>query len=319
MQQKIITLVGGTGFLGRYIIPQLASSGYGLRVISRNPANAIHLKTSGEPGQVVLTYGNLSRPESLREQIKGSHAVINMVGILFEGRGQTFSALHAQGAEQLAKMAKMAGVKRFIHISALGVDKAATSKYARTKITGEKAVTAAFPGATILRPGVIFGPEDYFYNRFAAMAQYMPFLPLIGGGEMRFQPVYVRDVAQAVQAVLERDSSKGRIYELGGPEVFTLRQILQYVMRVTGREKMLLPISFPLATLMGLLYELTPFPMLTRDQVKLLHYDNLVDERAHSFRELGISPTAVQAIVPHYLQRFSKRHASPTPHLFTSA
>ncbi len=306
MQQKVITLVGGSGFLGRYITKQLASAGYAIRIISRNPAAAIHLKTAGDPGQVVLTYGNILKPESFINQLTGSHAVINLVGVLFEKGRQNFSTLHAQGAEQLAKLSKQANVEKFIHISALGVDKAVTSKYARTKVMGEKAVSAAFPGATILRPGVVFGPEDDFYNRFAVMARYMPFMPLIGGGKTRFQPIYAGDVAKSVKSVIERDDSAGKMYELGGRDILTLKEVLQYVMYVTGYERPFLSVPFGLAAVIGLFLEWTPSPMLTSDQVKLLHYDNIVGEDALTMSGLNIEPTPVNSVVPYYLSRFGK-------------
>lgn len=306
MNQKVITIIGGTGFLGRYIVKALASAGYTIRVISRHPESALHLKTAGDVGQVVLMGGNLNDPDSLFGKIDGSYAVINLVGVLFEGRRQRFGNLHAKGAEKLAQIAKNCGVERFIQISALGVDKAATSQYARSKFQGEKAVLAAFPQATILRPSVVFGPEDNFYNQFARMACFAPALPLIGGGKSRFQPVYVMDIARAVVACLRQDETRGQVYELAGSQVYSFKQILQYILQVTGKHRWLMPLPFALASLIGAVGEWLPVPPLTRDQVRLLKYNNVATPGAPGFAQLGITPTAVEMVVPEYLGRYSK-------------
>lgn len=307
MEQKIVTIIGGTGFVGRYVVRSLAKAGYRLRVIARNPDGALHLKTAGTVGQIVLMSGNLSRSESLAGKLDQSYAVVNLVGILFERGRQNFTHLHAQGAERLAQMAKSAGVSRFVHLSALGVDKAIGSQYARSKMLGEKAVAAAFPEATILRPSVIFGAEDNFFNQFAAMASLSPALPLIGGGRTRFQPAYVGDVAAAAEACLTRDDVLGKTYELGGPTVYSFREILEYILRATGHRRALMPLPFGLASLMGAVAELLPRPPLTRDQVKLLKYDNVVSPGAKTFADLGISPLSVDMVVPEYLARFNRK------------
>ncbi len=310
--QRIITLVGGTGFVGRYVVKRLARAGYLVRVISRNPDKALHLKTAGTPAQIVLTYGDLSKPETLEGKLTGSYAVVNLVGIMFESGRQNFATIHAQGAEKLAKLAKAAGAEAFIHLSAIGVDRAMKSKYARTKATGEQAVLAAFPGATILRPGIIFGPEDGFYNKFAAMAVFSPFLPLIGGGKTRFQPVYVGDVAQAIFETIEDESVRGKIYELGGPSVYTFREILENILAIIDRKRLLLPVPFGLASLLGFFTELLPNPPLTRDQVRLLEVDNVVGEEAKTLADLGVSPTGAEIVVPEYLSRFRKPVHNPS-------
>lgn len=308
MEQKLVTIVGGTGFVGRYIVRLLAQQGYTIRVICRNPDAALHLKTAGSVGQIVLTGGNLSDPDSLFGKLDGSYAVINLVGVLFEAGRQNFT-LHAQGAEKLAKMAKNADVKRLIHMSALGIDKAKGSQYARTKLLGEKAVLAAFPEATILRPSIIFGAEDQFFNRFATMASLAPALPLIGGGKTKLQPVYVGDVAQAVATCLQRDNTQGKTYELGGPHIFSLREIMDYILRITGKKRQLLHIPSSIGEIMGACGELLPRPPITRDQVKLLRTDNVVSNEALTLATLGISPTAVDMVVPQYLARFDKKAA----------
>jgi NADH dehydrogenase len=308
MKQQVVTIVGGTGFVGRYIVKLLAARGYTIQVISRFPDNALYLKTAGDVGQIVLTQGNLARPETLVGKLAGSYAVINLVGLLHEsGGGQNFNKLHAQGAEKLAKMARASGVQRFIQMSALGVDKARGSLYARTKLLGEKAVFTAFPEATILRPSVMFGPEDNFFNKFARLAMISPALPLIGNGRTRFQPVYVGDVARAVQACLARVDTMGMTYELGGPQVYTFKELLQFMLQTIGRERMLIPVPFSLAALKALFLERLPRPLITRDQVRLLKSDNTVGLGAQTFANLGIHPTAMEIIVPEYLAAYRKK------------
>lgn len=310
MQQKIVTIVGGTGFVGRYVVQLLARTGYTLRIITRNPDTALHLKTAGDIGQIVLMHGNLAKPETLTGKLAHSFAVINLVGILFESGEQRFTQLHAKGAEKLAQMAKAEHVTRFIHSSALGIEQAAGSHYARSKLLGEKAVLAAFPEASILRPSIIFGPEDHFFNRFAAMASFLPLLPLIGGGQTRFQPVYVGNVASAILACLERHETQGQTYELGGPRIYTLRKLLEYILRITMRRRMLLPMPFGLAAGIGRIGECLPRPPLTRDQVLLLKHDSIVSAGAKNLVDLGITPSAVETIVPEYLARFHKKTAA---------
>lgn len=310
MEQKIVTIIGGTGFVGRYVVKRLAAAGYTIRVIARHPDAALHLKTSGHVGQIVLMSGDLADPETLVGKLDYSYAVINLVGVLFESGRQSFSHLHAQGAEKLAQMAKAAGAQRFVHLSALGIDKAKGSNYARSKLLGEKAVLAAFPEATILRPSIIFGPEDNFYNQFATMAGIAPALPLIGGGKTKFQPVYVGDVAQAVEVCLARPEAMGATYELGGPRVYSFQEILEYILQTIGKKRPLVPLPFAIAKFKACFLELMPRPLLTRDQVTLLKTDNIVTPGAPGFAQLGISPTAVEIIVPEYLSRFQRKTAA---------
>ncbi len=306
MQGKIVTVVGGTGFIGQYVVKLLAERGFTIRVIARNPESALQLRTAGDVGQVVLMKGDLGKPESLQDRITGSWAVINLVGILFENSRQNFAALHSVGAEKLAQIAKQAGVQRFVHMSSLGVDKLVKSKYARTKSIGEKTVRAAFPEATILRPSVVFGAEDNFYNNFANMATFAPALPLIGGGMTRFQPVYVMDVARAVLAALESPEAIGETYELGGPKVYSFKDVLTYICKTTGRKPALLNLPFGFMRFAATFTEFLPSPPLTRDRVTMLELDNVVSPGAKTFADLGIMPTAVEAVVPHYLKRFAK-------------
>lgn len=313
IKQQVITVVGGTGFLGRYVVRELAKAGYTVRTISRRPESGLHLKTAGHIGQVVLQQGDITRPETLAGKLDGSYAVVNLVGTLYERGRQNFAAVHSQGAERLAKEAAKAGAKRFIQISAIGVDKSQNAKYARTKANGEKAVKAAFEGATILRPGILFGAEDNFYNQFARMARCAPALPLIGGGKTRFQPVFVADVARAVVACVENADTAGETYELGGPRVYTFREILEYILDETKRHRSLVTLPFGIAAIMGVIGEFMPTPALTRDQVKMLKYDNVVDRDAKTLADLGITSTPVEMVVPDYLARYRAKNQPETP------
>lgn len=305
MKKKLVTVVGGTGFIGRYVVKLLAERGFTIRVIARNPESALHLKTAGDAGQVVLVKGNLAKPETLRGLLKDSWAVVNLVGILFENSRQNFTVLHSVGAEKLAQMAKQAGAERFVHMSSLGVDKVVKSKYARTKSMGEKTVKAAFPEATVLRPSVVYGAEDQFYNTFAQMACVLPALPLIGGGMTRFQPVYVMDVANAVVAALLNEDAVGQTYELGGPSTYTFREILSYICRTTNRHPAFISVPFGFMRAVAYMTEFFPNPPLTRDQVSMLEMDNIVSPASKHFSDLGILPTPTEAVVPAYLARFA--------------
>lgn len=316
MEQKIITVIGGTGFLGRYVVQALARAGYRLRVVSRHPERLDELKTLGEIGQIAIIDGNLNDISSIIPSLEGAYGVIDMVGILFENGNQRFSNLHSIGAEKLAIASKQAGVQRFIYISALGVENEFASAYARSKFVGERAVLAAFPSATILRPSIMFGAEDNFFNKFAKMAILAPFIPLIGGGKTLFQPIYVGDVAKAIVVCLEKldpinpenlaNNISGEIYELGGRKTYSFKEILQYIMKIIGKKKPLIPIPFWMASIIGRFMELLPNPPITRDQVKLLEFDNTVNPHARNLAHLGISPAAMEDVVPKYLEKFSK-------------
>lgn len=307
-QPDTICVVGGSGFLGRYVVKLLTEAGYRVKIVSRNPNAVDDLKTTGALGQVAFVKGNLAFPETVTRHIEGSAAVVNLVGILFESGGkQNFSTLHALGAEKLAQAAEREGVPVYIHMSALGVDRSSASTYAHTKMLGEKAVRAAFPNATILRPGVMFGAEDNFFNQFAAMAMISPVLPLIGKGETRFQPVYVGDVARAVlEAIRQPKIASGKTFELTGAETMTLRGVMEYVLKQTGRKACLVNVPFSIAGFMGTLSQVLPRPLLTRDQVKLLKYDNVASGNLPGLGALGIPATPVDNIVPDYLTRFRK-------------
>lgn len=311
MAQKIVTIIGGTGFLGRYVVRELARADYRIRIISRHPDSALFLKTAGHVGQITLERGDITDPVSLAHKTGDSHAVVNLTGIMCESGRQNFGNVHAFGPEKLAELARAARVPRFIHVSALGVDKARRSTYARSKLAGEQAVLSAFPTATILRPSVMFGPEDDFFNRFADMAKFSPVLPLIGGGKTRFQPVYVGDVARAIATCLKRQGDEGCVYELGGPLVYSFRELMAYILNLTGRDRPFITVPFGVASLLAPLAQFLPPPFdFTADQVRLLRSDNVVGLEALTFADLHIHPTALEMIVPEYLSRFRRRLAA---------
>lgn len=307
---KLVTVFGGSGFVGRHVVRALAKQGYRIRVAVRRPDLAGHLQPLGSVGQIHAVQANLRYPASLVAAAQGSHAVINLTGILYQSGHQTFEAVQAFGAGAAAEAAAEAGAARMVHVSAIGADAESRSEYARTKASGEQQVLEAFPSATILRPSIVFGPEDDFFNRFAAMARFSPFLPLIGGGATRFQPVFVGDVAAAVVKCVSGEAQSGQTYELGGPEVLTFRELLEFILAETGRKRLLLPLPFGIARFQSYFLQLLPKPLLTPDQVTLLEYDNVVGEAAANagltLEGLGITPRTVEAIVPAYLERFRR-------------
>ncbi len=304
MKNKIITIVGGTGFVGRYVIKLLARDpNCQIRIIARDVDAALHLKTTGNVGQIALVSGDITKPESLAGKLDNSFAVINLAGILYESGRQKFTAVHEKGAGHLATLAKQVGVERFVQLSALGVEQAKESRYASSKLNGEKAVKSAFPEATIFRPSIIFGAEDQFFNKFATLAALSPVMPVIGG-KTRFQPAYVADVAQAIVTALQREGTQGKTFELGGPGVYSFRELLEFTCRAIGRDPVFITIPFGMAQIKGSVMQLLPRPPLTRDQVLLLKYNNVVSAGAHIFRDLGIFPQSLENIVPLYLARF---------------
>lgn len=308
---KLITIYGGAGFVGSYVVRELAKTGARLRIAVRRPELAGHLQPLGAVGQIHAVQANIRSAESVKAAARGADAVINLVGILAESGRQTFKAVHVDGARHIAEAARAADIDTFVHLSAIGADPASTSDYGRSKAAGEAALREVMPGAVILRPSLIFGPEDQFFNRFAALARLSPVLPLIGGGHCRLQPIYVGDVARAVMAGLRGEARGGEPYELGGPEVLTLRQIFERVLRYTQRRRLLVPVPFALAKLQAALLQLLPNAPLTLDQVRMLQADNVVSEAARreerTIEGLGIDPVAIELIVPIYLQRFRPR------------
>jgi len=306
----LVTVFGGSGFLGRHIVSALARRDYRIRVAVRRPELAGHLQPIGRVGQIHAVQANLRNPASVAAAVRDAEVVVNLVGILAETGKQTFDAVQGQGASAVAQAAAAAGA-RMVHVSAIGADANSSSRYARAKAAGEKAVLAAVPSATILRPSVVFGPEDQFTNRFAALARISPFVPLVGGGATRLQPVYVGDVAQAVAAAVDGLAKPGAVYELGGPEVLTMREVIEFILRTIQRRRALLSLPFGLAKLQAMVLQFAPgILQLTPDQVELLKVDNVVSEAAKAagltLQGLGIAPDTLQAVAPSYLWRFRK-------------
>jgi len=302
-----VTVFGGSGFIGRQIVESLLIAGASVRVGVRHPEKAEFKPPPGTQGLVELVYGNVLEAESVAAAVDGADHVINLVGILHETPRQKFAQIHEEGARCVAAAVKQAGVKRLAHMSALGASETSPSEYARSKAAGERAVRQLVPEATIVRPSVVFGPQDDFFNRFARMAMLAPALPLIGGGKTRFQPVYVGDVSKAYLAILADPASRRRTYELGGPDIYTFRQLMELLLSEIDRKRLLLPLPFFAAEILGALLQVLPKPPITRDQVKLLKADNIVNGIAPGLADLGIEPQSLKVILPVYLKTFRKR------------
>jgi NADH dehydrogenase len=304
---RLVTVFGGSGFLGRYAVRALAQSGFRIRVAVRRPDLAYKLQPLGRVGQIHAVQANLRYPDSVMRAAEGSDVVINLVGVLNSSGAQTFDAVQAEGAASVAEAARENGAK-LIHVSAIGADAKSASAYARTKAAGEKAALAE--GAVVLRPSIVFGPEDDFFNRFASLARMMPALPLIGGGNTLFQPVFVGDVAVAILKAAEGKAEARTIYELGGPEVKSFRELMELTLREVGRKRLLVSLPFGLASFQAAILEMLPGKLLTRDQVALLKSDNVVSKKAEregrTLQGLGVNATSMEAILPGYLWRFRK-------------
>jgi uncharacterized protein YbjT (DUF2867 family) len=308
--ETLVTVFGGSGFIGRSVVRALCKRDYRIRVAVRRPELAGYLQPLGKVGQIHAVQANLRYPASVEAAMRGADIAINLVGILAPSGAQTFDAVQGEGAGTVAKAAAAVGA-RMVHVSAIGADANSTSRYARTKAAGEQAVLSAVSSATILRPSVVFGPEDDFTNRFGGLARISPALPLIGGGATKLQPVYVGDVATAVAEAVDGKTKAGAIYELGGPEVLSMREIMEFILATTGRDRMLVTLPFALAKLQALLLQFAPGAFrLTPDQVELLRSDNIVSEAAKSagltLEGLGIAADSLEAVAPQYLWRFRK-------------
>jgi uncharacterized protein YbjT (DUF2867 family) len=305
----LITIFGGSGFLGRHVVRALAKHEYRIRIAVRRPDLANFLQPLGRVGQIHAVQANVRHRPSVAAAVRGSDVVINLVGILFESGRARFETVQAFGAESVA-LAAAAEDAQMIHVSAIGADEHSPSAYARSKAEGERLVLAATPEATIFRPSVVFGPNDDFFNRFAALARISPVLPLVGGGKTRFQPVYAGDVAEAIAKAVAGGTRPGTVYELGGPEVLTFKELMEYVLATIERRRLLVPVPFWAARLKAFFLEFLPKPLLTRDQVELLRSDNVVSDAARAegrtLEGLGIVPRSIEAIVPSYLWRFRK-------------
>jgi NADH dehydrogenase len=307
----VVTIFGGSGFVGRYVVQALAQAGCRIKVGVRRPDLALYLQPLGSVGQIALIQANVRNEESVARAVRGADAVINLTGILQPSGRQKLQAIHVEGAERIEKIARSSGARTLVHMSAIGADRLSHSAYARTKGEGEAKVLAAFPDAVILRPSIVFGPEDNFFNRFASLARLAPVLPLIGG-KTRFQPVYAGDVAAAVSATLSGHASAGTVYELGGPSIYTFRELFKKVCEWTERPRPLLPIPFWAAKIPAFLTQFLPGAPITLDQVRLLERDNVVSADAirdqRTFEGLGITqPRSIEVIVPTYLQRYRPR------------
>lgn len=306
----LVTVFGGSGFIGRHTIRALAKRDFRIRVAVRRPDLAGHLQPLGRVGQIMPVQANLRYPDSVAAAARDAKVVVNLVAILAESGAQTFNAVHVEGAAAVARAAAAEGA-RLVHVSAIGADENSESAYGRTKAAGEKAVFAAVPSATVFRPSLAFGPEDQFTNRFAALARALPVLPLIGGGETKVQPVFVGDVATALADAVEGKARAGSTYELGGPEVLTLRQVQEYVLKTIERRRLLVALPFPLAKLKATFLQFAPgFLKLTPDQVEMLRSDNVVSQAAIdaglTLQGLGIAPASLEKVAPSYLWRFRR-------------
>ncbi|NQE62423.1 complex I NDUFA9 subunit family protein [Caulobacter sp. RHG1] len=307
--QGLVTVFGGTGFVGSQVVRALAKAGHRVRVAVRQPNLAYRMRMLGDVGQIEVFQANVRNPASVARALDGAEACVNLVGVLWESGRQKFQSVHVMAAQNVAQAAARAGVKQLVHVSALGANADSGSKYFRTKAEGEQAVRAAFPDATIVRPSLVFGVDDKFFNKFAQIAALSPIMPVVGG-DSRVQPVFVGDVAAAIGKIVSA-GAVGQTYELGGPAVFTMREIMQFVLTETGRNRPLAPLPFQIAGLIGALGDLQasliPWaPPLTTDQVEMLKADNVAEAGLPGLGELGVAPTAVEAVVPSYLYRYRK-------------
>ena len=306
MKQKIATIFGATGFIGRHLIRRLTEKDFRIIVATRSPYLHGYLKPLGDPGQIDLERVNLFDEKTLKVLLKNSNVVVNLVGILYETRKQKFENIHSKFPELLSKLCNEHGIEKFIHLSALGVNEDVKSMYMRTKLQGEKNILNNFDNSIILRPSIVFGPEDKFFNQFASLSQFLPFLPLIGGGQTKFQPIYVGDVAKAIATILETEEIDNKIYELGGAEIFTFQQLMNILLKEIQKRRFLIPIPFSIAKFMARILQLFPKPLITTDQIEMLKEDNVVSNNYGTLRDLNIEPTTIESILPHYIYRFRK-------------
>jgi NADH dehydrogenase len=305
--QGLVTVFGGSGFVGGQVVRALAKAGRRVRVAVRNPNLAYKMRMLGDVGQIEVVQANIRNAPSVARALEGAEAAVNLVGVLHEGGRQKFQALHVMGAKTVAEQAKAAGVTRLVHLSAIGADLQSGSKYARTKAEGEAAVRDVLPGAVVIRPSIVFGADDKFFNKFGQMAALFPVLPLIGGGETKFQPVFVGDVAQVVAKAVSDPAAEGLTYELGGPAVYSFKELLEMILLETARDRVLAPLPWFAASLIGKVGELSPLaPPLTSDQVESLKTDNVAGAGLPGLAEAGVVPTTVESVVPSYLYRYRK-------------
>lgn len=328
MSRRVATVIGGSGFIGRHVVRRLAADGWVVRVAVRDPEAANFLKPMGDVEQIVCVRTDIGDPDSVRRAVQGAEAVVSLVGILYERGRRTFQAIHVEGAATVARAAAEAGCAALVHVSALGADPQSRSAYARSKAAGEAAVKAAFPKATILRPSVVFGPEDDFFNRFARLSSFTPVLPVytrdglklhglsidfFGSGGPKFQPVYVGDVAESVMAALRDPRGHGgKTYELGGPTVYSMKRIMELVLQFTDRRRLLVPLPFAVGRIQAAFLKYLPSPPLTPDQMRLMETDNVLAGGAPGLEALGVAATNAEAILPQYLARYRPIEDVPT-------
>jgi NADH dehydrogenase len=306
----LVTVFGGSGFIGAQIVRSLAKHGSRVRVAVRQPGRGYRLPMLGDVGQIEVVQANIRNQASVARALDGAEACVNAVAVLYESGRQTFDALHIDGARTIAREAAARGIDRFVQISAIGADQAGASRFARSKAAGEAAVREEIPSAVILRPSVVFGPDDHFFNRFAAMAAISPVLPLIGGGQTLLQPVFVADVAEAVSQAIRDPSAGARVYELGGPEIYSFKMLMSLLLEQIGRRRILAPVPFPVARMLGLAGDLMAAasmpPPITSDQVQSLRANNVVAPGALGLSDLGVTASALEPIIPTYLYRYRK-------------
>ena len=302
--QKIIGIFGAGGFLGKHLMRQLTKLDYRVKVATRNPYLKGYLKPLGNPGQIELFKTNIFDPEDIKNVLKNCDSIINLVGILYETKKQKFNEIHSQFPYLLSNLCSEIGIKNLIHISALGVREKHVSRYMQSKLQGEKNIQNTFRSSVILRPSVVFGPEDKFFNTFASIAQFSPILPLIGGGKTKFAPIYVGDVAKAIVKALELNNSKPKIYELGGPKNYSFKELMEILLSEIKKKRFLLPVPFGLAKFQSYFLEMMPNPLLTPDHVEMLKFNNIVSGEYSTLKDLGITGTTIQSILPKYIYRF---------------
>jgi uncharacterized protein YbjT (DUF2867 family) len=304
---RTVTIFGGSGFVGRYVVQKFADKGDLIRVAVRNPIAANFLKPLGEVGQITPVEASILSSDDIARAILGADVVINLVGILYEKGSQAFESIHVEGAHRVAAKVAELEVPTLLHMSALGANKTSHSRYASSKARGEEAVLKHFPQATIFRPSVIFGAEDAFLNRFAQMALISPFLPLVGGGKTLFQPIYVGDVAECFLKASFKAETRGKTYEIGGPSTYTFKTLMEYLLKTIHRKRLLVPLPFWFAKGIGTFAQFLPNPPLTPDQVELLKSDNIVSPDALKAEDLGIRPKSLEALAPLYLARYGAK------------
>ena len=306
MKQKIATIFGASGFIGRHLLRSLAEKDFRIVVATRSPYLNGHLKPLGNPGQIDLEKVNIYDQENLKNLVRNSNIVINLVGILNENRKQKFVNIHEKFPNLLSQICNEFNIEKFIHISALGPNQKIKSNYISSKLRGEEKIFENFENSVILRPSIVFGPEDKFFNQFAFLSQFLPFLPLFGEGKTKFQPVYVGDVVKSINAILNKENINKNIYEIVGPEIYSFRELLEIVLKLVNRKKFFLNIPFSIAKIQAFFMQMMPNPLLTTDQVEILKYDNIATGMNPTIFDLDILPSTIESILPDYIYRFRK-------------